>query len=218
MTTQAVRACLFDLDGTLLDSHKAFDRIWGQWAHRNGVDYAKAAAAMYGSRAVDMVRRFAPTCGDPEREAHVLEQLELTDLADITAIAGAKRFLAKLPEGRWTIVTSASRKLARARLAAAGLPIPDTLVAAEDISEGKPSPAGYRLAARRLGREPRECMIFEDAMTAIEAATAAGGQLIVVAPGDPRAPESSLPNVRPTIRSYDELDVSVTVDGLILRW
>jgi beta-phosphoglucomutase-like phosphatase (HAD superfamily) len=37
------------MDGTLLDSHKAFDRTWSRWAQGNGVDYAEAAAAMHGS-------------------------------------------------------------------------------------------------------------------------------------------------------------------------
>jgi beta-phosphoglucomutase-like phosphatase (HAD superfamily) len=49
MTAQTVRVCLFDMDGTLLDSHKAFDRTWSRWAQGNGVDYAEAAAAMHGS-------------------------------------------------------------------------------------------------------------------------------------------------------------------------
>ena len=204
--------------GALLDSSRSFDRIWGRWARRNGVDYAKAASAMHGGRAVDIVRRFAPSCREPEREAQSIEQEELRDLDDVTMIAGAKEFLAKLPKERWTIVTSAIRKLAYARLAAAGLPTPATLVAAEDVSEGKPSPAGYRLAASRLGCEPQECVIFEDAMTGIQAAAAAGARVIVVASRRPQTPESFRPNMHPAIRSYDDVKVSATVDGLILRW
>jgi sugar-phosphatase len=218
MNTQAARACLFDMDGTLLDSSRNFDRILGRWAQRNGVDYAKAAAAMHGGRAVDIVRRFAPSCCEPEREAERIEQEELRDLEDVTAIAGAKEFLTKLPKERWTIVTSAMRRVAYARLGAAGLPTPATLVAAEDVSEGKPSPAGYRLAASRLGCEPKECVIFEDAITGIQAATAAGARVIVVAPQHPQTPEPFRLGVHSAICSYDEVDVRATIDGLILRW
>lgn len=218
MNTQAARACLFDMDGTLLDSSRSFDRIWGRWAQRNGVDYTTAAAAMRGGRAVDIVRRFVPSCREPEQEAHRLEQEELRDLDDVTAISGAKEFLAKLPKERWTIVTSAISTLAFARLAAAGLPVPATLVAAEDVSEGKPSPAGYRLAASRLGYEPQECVIFEDAMPGIQAATAAGARVIIVASQNPQTPLSFRTNMYPAIRSYDEVNVRVTAGGLILHW
>lgn len=206
------------MDGTLLDSSRSFDRIWSRWAQRNGVDYAKAAAAMHGARALDIIRRLTPSCRDPEQEAQKIAQEELRDLDGITAIAGAKEFLAKLPKERWTIVTSAIRELAYARLAAAGLPTPATLVAAEDVSEGKPSPVGYRLAASRLGCESQECMIFEDATTGIQAATAAGARVIIVASGHPQRPESFRPSAHPAIRSYDEVNVSATIDGLILRW
>jgi hypothetical protein len=112
VNSHKIRACLFDMDGTFLDSSKSFDRIWGRWAERNGVSYAKVAAAIHGARAVDIIKRILPSCGDPEAEAQAIVEEELTDLADIAAISGAKEFLAKLPERQWTIVTSASRQLA----------------------------------------------------------------------------------------------------------
>ena len=211
-------ALLFDMDGTLLDSQRSFDRIWGRWSQRNGVDYTMAAALMRGGRALDIVRRFAPFCPDPKREARSVELEELTDLDDTTAIAGAKQFLAKLPHARWTIVTSAIGELARARLAAAGLPIPDTLIAAEDVAVGKPSPAGYLMAARRLGCEPKDCIVFEDTLSGVEAAEAAGARVVIVAAEPSRASETLSLSGRPRITSYDELSLSVGGDGLTLRW
>jgi sugar-phosphatase len=218
MGVETAAALLFDMDGTLLDSHRSFDRIWGRWSQRNGVDYAAAVGLMRGGRAVDIVRRFAPLCPDPVGEARRVEQEELTDLEDTTAIPGAKDFLAKLPDARWAIVTSAIGRLAHARLGAAGLPIPATLVAAEDVAEGKPSPAGYCLAAHRLGCEPRDCIVFEDAMAGVEAAEAAGARVIVVAADLSRKREAPRLSGRPTIASYDELTLSVGAAGLILRW
>jgi len=218
MTPYVVRACLFDMDSTLLDSHKVFDRVWGPWAERNGVNYARAAAAMHGGRAVDIIRKFAPGCLDPEREARAIEQLEIGDLADVVPTTGARRLLEDLPAARWTIVTSAVRKLALARLDAAGLPVPATLVAAEDISEGKPSPAGYLLAAKRLGWEPQDCLVFEDAAAGIEAAVSAAARLIVASPKHGKSREPLTSNSHPTIGSFDELDVTVTDDGLVVRW
>jgi mannitol-1-/sugar-/sorbitol-6-phosphatase len=88
------------MDGTLLDSHKAFERTWSRWAQSNGVGYAEAAAAMHGARAAEIIRRFAPSCSDPEEEARAIEESEMSDLPGIAEIAGARSFLAKLPDGR----------------------------------------------------------------------------------------------------------------------
>ena len=59
-------------------------------------------------------------------------------------------------------------------LAMAGLPVPHVLVTAELTPRGKPDPAGYRLAAGRLGVAPQECLAIEDSPAGIRAARAAG--------------------------------------------
>ena len=52
-------AFLFDMDGTLLNSSAAVDRLWGSWARRQGVDVADALASVHGARSEDTIRRFA---------------------------------------------------------------------------------------------------------------------------------------------------------------
>ena len=69
-------------------------------------------------------------------------------------LPGARDLLASLPAGRWGIVTSGNRVLATARLAASGIALPDVLVTADDVTDGKPDPEGYALAVRRLGATP----------------------------------------------------------------
>ena len=86
----------------------------------------------------------------------------------VAPIAGALEFLAALPPERWTVVTSAPRALARARLGAAGIPVPDTLVTGEEVSAGKPAPDCFLLGARRLGFETAECIVFEDSAAGVE--------------------------------------------------
>lgn len=93
----------------------------------------------------------------------------------------AAELLASLPRDRWAAVTSGGRELMSARLAAAGLPVPDVLVTAEDVDVGKPDPAGYLLAARRLGADPAECIVVEDAPAGLEAGRRAGCRVIAVA-------------------------------------
>ncbi|TIM80622.1 MAG: HAD family hydrolase, partial [Mesorhizobium sp.] len=82
---------------------------------------------------------------EPMREADALLQAEAADIDGIHPIAGAAAFLASLPPERWAIVTSAPRELALLRIAAAGIPLPAILVAAEDVSHGKPAPDCFQL-------------------------------------------------------------------------
>ncbi len=83
------------------------------------------------------------------------------------------------------LVTSASQRVARHRLASAGLPLPRLLIGAEDVVRGKPDPEPYLLAARQLGLAPADCLVFEDAPAGIRSALQAGCQVVQIG-GDKR--------------------------------
>lgn len=134
--------------------------------------------SVYGRRSADTVAHFMP----PAKQAASLElidRLELEDATAATVIPGAAELLAAIPGHRWATVTSASKDLAQARLAAAGLTAPAVLVTAGDVSRGKPHPEGYLAAARRLGVPAYECVVVEDAPAGIRAARAAGVRHVV---------------------------------------
>ena len=88
-------------------------------------------------------------------------------------LPGTRAFLDALPADRWAVVTSATRRLAEARLDAVGI-LPKTMVTADDITRGKPDPEPYLLAARELGVDPAGCVVFEDAPAGLAAGRAAG--------------------------------------------
>ncbi|MHC8376743.1 HAD-IA family hydrolase [Pseudomonas sp. MDT1-16] len=174
------RAFLFDMDGTVLNSIAAAERIWAAWALRHGVDVDTFLPTIHGVRAIDTINRLALAGVDAEAEAAFITEAEIEDVEGIIEVPGAADFLKSLPANQWAIVTSAPKALALRRMAAAGIAQPLVMVTAEDVSAGKPDPAGYRLAAERLGVEPADCLIFEDATVGILAAEAAGADLIVV--------------------------------------
>ena len=62
----------------------------------------------------------------------------------------------------------------------AGLPIPEVLVAAEDVARGKPDPECYLLGASRMGVPASECLVFEDAPFGLAAGHAAGAQVVAL--------------------------------------
>lgn len=202
-------ALLFDMDGTLLSSVKAAERVWGAWAARHGLDVAAFLPTIHGVQAVETIRRLDLPGVDPEAEAAAILQQEMDDVAGIEAIPGARRFLAQLPASRWAVVTSAPRRLAQRRLAAAGLPEPAHLVVAEDVERSKPAPDGFVLAAERLGVCVGHCLVLEDSVAGIAAAEAAGANVLVVS----TTHERPLAHAHPSIDDYAALDVVQGGDG-----
>ncbi len=173
-------AFLFDMDGTLLDSSRAVERVWTAWAKRHGHDPVDVLAACQGLRYRDTLRRFAKPEVDIEQEAKTLLQAELDDTEGVVAIAGIETLIAELDSGRWAIVTSAPRTLAETRLRAVGLPIPEHFITAENVQRGKPDPEGFLKAAELLGVLIAECLVFEDSPAGVAAGKAAGARVAIV--------------------------------------
>lgn len=178
------------MDGTLLLSHAVIARVWGRWAKLHGLDINEILAAGRGRRIADTVRQFCPLGLMHTEETERLEQEERGDVEGIVAMPGVLSLLELLPAERWAIVTSAERALAEVRLRAAGLVPPPVLIAAEDVARGKPHPEGYLQAARRLGVNSTETIVFEDSLAGLAAGRAAGARVVAVAaPADCTHPD-----------------------------
>jgi mannitol-1-/sugar-/sorbitol-6-phosphatase len=178
MSELACDGVLFDCDGVLVDSDASVMYSWQQWADAVGLDRDAITSIVHGRRSEDTIAELLPADRLTDAVA-LIERIEVADAARVTAIAGACELLAVLPAGRWAVVTSGTRALATARLHAAGLPIPDVLVTADDVANGKPDPEGYRTAARRLALEPARTVVLEDAPSGVLAARATGVAAVI---------------------------------------
>src|SRR5258708_3228695 len=138
----STKAILFDMDGVLINSAPAVERVWRVWAAIHGLDPTKVVAQAHGRRSIETIRAVAPAM-DVEKENIIVEQMEIDDKDGVTALPGAARLLAQLPDERFAIVTSATRPLAVARLSYAGLRLPRGMVTADDGGNGTPSPRPY---------------------------------------------------------------------------
>lgn len=205
------RAFLFDMDGTLLNSIAAAERVWSTWAERHGLEGVAFLATIHGARAIDTITRQGLPGVDPEAEAQWITEAELNDVEGVVALPGAVRFLNSLPGEQWALVTSAPRELALRRLQAAGIAPPAVLVTAEDVAAGKPNPACYVLGAQRLGVPVQDCLVFEDATVGIRAAEAAGADVMVVT----STHHTPMATEHPSIDGYEQLQVRRDVDGLL---
>ncbi|RRH94673.1 HAD family hydrolase [Mesorhizobium tamadayense] len=205
-------AFLFDMDGTVLNSIAAAERVWTEWANRHGLDVASFLPTIHGRRARETIAALKLPGVDPIAEADALLKAEAADLEGIVPIPGAVAFLSSLPPERWAIVTSAPRELALLRIEAAGIPVPAMMVSAEDVTRGKPAPDCFLLAAERLGVEARDCLVFEDAPAGIAAGEASGASVMVI----------SATHVHPvvtqhaSIATYDGIGVVIDERGWIV--
>jgi len=163
---------LFDCDGVLVESDEAAAQAWNRWASEFSPGFDFARDISHGRPAGDTVAELVERW-DVARATRALTQLEVDTAWMVHALPGAVELLPSLPQGSWTVVTSAVPVVARARLRAAGLPCPENLVTFDDVRQGKPAPDPYRLGAERLGIAPARAAVFEDAEAGVTSALAA---------------------------------------------
>ena len=170
-------ALLFDLDGVLINSTPAVARVWRRWAVERGFNPEEVVARAHGRPSLTTVREYLPNA-DHEAENREVERREIEDLEGVVPLPGALDLLSRLPEDRWTIVTSCTRPLAEVRIKAAGLPLPKKMITSNDIQHGKPHPEPYLKGASVLGFPAQECVVLEDVPAGVRAGKSAGARVI----------------------------------------
>ncbi|WHM33213.1 HAD family hydrolase [Streptomyces sp. BPPL-273] len=183
-TVLPARALLLDMDGTLVNSDAAVERVWRRWADRNGLDGDEVLKVVHGRQGYASMALLLPDRPMEQNHADNARMLaeETADTEGVVAIPGAPDFLAALRDLPHALVTSADVALSTARMAAAGLALPDVRVTAESVGASKPDPEGFLKGAAELGIAPADCVAFEDSGAGITAARAAGVRVVGVGP------------------------------------
>lgn len=171
------RGILFDMDGVLVSSIGSVERSWGNWARERGIDPALAIRNAHGRRAIETIRLLRPDLNDVA-ELRWLEEMEISDNAGLEILAGVCRILSALPKNSWTVVTSATDRLARSRMAHGGVPVPERIVSADIVTHGKPNAEPYLAGAAILGLDPAECLVIEDSASGASSGHAAGCKVL----------------------------------------
>jgi mannitol-1-/sugar-/sorbitol-6-phosphatase len=173
------RAVLFDLDGVLVDSTPAVARVWAKWAAKHGFVADDVVRQAHGRPSIATIRDLLPHA-DHDAENREVERGEIEDVEGVIPLPGALELLQAIPQDRWAIATSCTRRLAEVRIRAAGLPMPKHMITSTDVERGKPDPEPYRKAAKILGFAPADCIVVEDAPVGIRAGKAAGAQVFAL--------------------------------------
>ena len=182
-------ACIFDMDGVLIDSGVWHRAAWQALLAEMGLDPARPdfwrlTIGRPGEEAVPLL--LGKTL--PDREARRLARRKrdlYVELArgGLRAVEGAPAFIEHLARRGIprAVGTSASRMDVERMLEGVGLRRHfEVVVTSEDVRLGKPDPEVYVLAAGRLGAAPRDCVVFEDSVVGIQAARRAGMRAIGV--------------------------------------
>ncbi|MGW4028281.1 HAD-IA family hydrolase [Streptomyces sp. NPDC004838] len=210
-STLTARGLLLDMDGTIVNSDAVVERCWRRWAVGHGLDPEETLKVVHGRQGHVTMAALLPDRPVEQNHAEnaVLLAQETADVEGVVPVAGAPAFMAALARLPHALVTSADMALARARMTAARLPMPDIRVTAECVGESKPAPEGFLKGAAQLGFAPSECVAFEDSEAGITAARAAGMRVVGVGP---RA-KALGPDLH--VEDLTELEVTADQDGWI---
>ncbi|MDN0194514.1 HAD-IA family hydrolase [Streptomyces sp. S.PNR 29] len=181
-TVLTARALLLDMDGTLVNSDASVERVWRRWSERHGLDGDEVMKVVHGRQGYASMALLLP---DRPMEQNLADNARLlaeetADTEGVVAVPGAPEFLASLRGLPHALVTSADVALSTARMAAAGLGLPEVRITAESVGASKPDPEGFLKGAAELGVTPADCVVFEDSGAGIAAGRAAGMRVVGV--------------------------------------
>jgi beta-phosphoglucomutase-like phosphatase (HAD superfamily) len=210
---QPVRALIFDMDGTMIDSMPWHAKAWVIFAQRHGIamDVSDLLAKTTGRTGAECMRvLFERPLGDAECAVLVHEKEAIyRDMfsSNFTEVAGFTAFAkAAVERGLKVAIGTAGDKhnieFAMSRLKMDPLPL--AIVGGDEGFSGKPTPAIFLEAARRIGIAPADCIVFEDAPFGIEAARRGGMRAVAIC-STHTAAELAGPHVIATVRDYNEL-------------
>ena len=196
-------ACLFDLDGVLVDSERIYTKIWEAIEKQWPTGIENFAYKIKGTTLEDILERHFP---EEAREDITKELLRLEGMMIYGPMPGAIEFIDALKaKGIPVALVTSSNGLKMDHL---WHDMPgfkekfDVIITGDEVTNSKPDPEGYLAAAKALGVDPKRCAVFEDSLQGVKAGNAAGAFVIGVA-GNLKASD---------IQPYSDIVVNAVAD------
>ena len=195
MSNIQLEAVLWDLDGVIADTGIYHCRAWQEIFSQMGISFTEEHFAKhFGQRNDTIIRDTVNETISQEALDAIADKKEITYrrlVADnIEALPGAIELLSSLQKRGIKSVIASSAPPETVRIILEGLGIEkyfDAIACGREVTEGKPSPQIFLLAAEKLKAEPAGCIVIEDAVAGIAGAKRAGMKCVAVAnshPGD----------------------------------
>ncbi|CAO3676961.1 unnamed protein product [Rhizopus stolonifer] len=175
--TLTSKAFIFDLDGTVIDTTPLVVKFWTNLALQNNLNPQEILETSHGRRTIETLERWMPHMATTEKvielEAGLAQEME-----GVIVLPGVLEVLSSIQKEDWTINTAGTNAMATTRLQQFNISLPNEMATGDKLTYGKPHPEGYLLAAEIIKRDPKDCIVFEDAPAGVRAAIAAGMQCI----------------------------------------
>ena len=194
MPESKVSAVIWDMDGVIADTAPYHLKAWQRVLKKRGVNFtAEDFRHSFGQRNDNIIRKtLGRQISRSEMEAVAAEKEETFRKMvrqNIKPLPGVIELIRLLREQGFRLAIASSGPIENIRLIIQSLGIDDcfqAIVSGYDVTESKPSPQGFLLAAQKLGVEPEECVVIEDAITGVAACKSAGTHCIAVTNTNPR--------------------------------
>jgi beta-phosphoglucomutase len=191
----SVKACLFDLDGVLVDTANYHYLAWSRLARELGFAFSRQdnerLKGVSRMASLEILLEIGGVRATPEEKVKLAEQknqeyvrmISVMDSSEV--LPGALPFLRACREnGYKTALGSASRNAMTIMVKTGLLTYFDAIIDGTKTANAKPDPEVFRLGAEALGVSPGECVVFEDAQAGIEAAVRAGMRCVGIGSSD----------------------------------
>jgi beta-phosphoglucomutase len=186
--SEVIRAVIWDVDGTLVDTAELHFRAWEELCRGLGRPFTRADfQATFGRRNPEIFQHlFGDRFSAAEVDALGERKEDLYRAAarqGVELLPGARTLMEALKTAGFRQALGTSAPLANVELIlelTRARPFIDAVSSAEDTQRGKPDPQVFLVAAAKLGAEPGRCVVVEDAVAGVEAARAGGMKCIAV--------------------------------------
>lgn len=193
-TKSRAKAVIWDMDGTIADTAPYHLNAWQQAFQKRGVDFTEDDFRHnFGQRNDTIIKNALGAAISQSETGAIARKKEETFRKlirqNIRPLPGAIKLMNSLREHGFKIALASSAPIENIRLLTQGLGIDNhfqTIVSGRDVTEGKPSPQGFLLAAQKLGVAPENCVVIEDAIAGVTAAKRAGMHCIAVTNTHPK--------------------------------
>ena len=179
------KGAIFDMDGLLFDTERLFQEVWRQIARDMGVtlppDFTTRICGTSGKKHDDLVRSFYPGCDPKELVSQVRNAV--FSRQEIPVMKGVVEILSGMKEHgfRMAVASSSPLPMIKRNLSLTGLDgyFP-WIVSGAQVTNGKPAPDIFLLAASTAGVDPSDCYVFEDSINGVIAGNQAGCASIMI--------------------------------------